>query len=406
MTSHRAETPPALARRTREVGESTTLAVAERAAKLRAQGVDVLSFAAGEPDFDTPEFIKKAAVDALAKGLTKYTPSSGIAPLRAAIAEKFKRDNGLEYDPAQILVSCGAKHSIFNTVQAIVNADDEAVVVAPYWTSYPDMVKIAGGRPVIVSTTEESGFKLDAARFAGAVTPRTKLLIHCSPVNPTGVVYARADLEAVARVAVERGLYVISDEVYEKMVYGKAAHISIASLGPEIAERTIVVNSCSKTYSMTGWRIGYAAGPRDVIDAAAKIQSQSTSNPTSISQYAALAAFQGDQSFLQGWIAEYRRRRDAIVREIRAIPGLTVADPEGAFYAFPRVSALFGRTWKGGTLKTSVDVADFLLDEARIAVVPGAAFGSDDHIRLSYATSMEKIVKGMYRMTQAIALLK
>jgi aspartate aminotransferase len=395
----------ALANRTREVSESSTLAVAERAAKLRAQGVDILSFAAGEPDFDTPEFIKKAAVDALAKGFTKYTPSSGIPPLRAAIAAKLKRDQGLAYDPSQVLVSCGAKHAIYNAMHAILDPGDEAVIAAPYWVSYPEMVKTADARPVIVPTREESGFKLDPARFAEAVTPKTRLLVHCSPVNPTGSVYTRAELEALAKIVVDRGLYVISDEVYEKLVFGATPHVSIGSLGPAMAERTILVNSCSKTYSMTGWRIGYAAGPRDVIDGAAKIQSQSTSNPTSIAQYAALAAFQGDASFLDGWIAEYRKRRDVIIRLIRAIPGLSVMEPEGAFYAFPRVSALFGRKSKSRTLATSVDVAEYLIDEARVAVVPGAGFGSDDHIRLSYATSMDKIMEGMARIAKAVQAL-
>ena len=404
MASHHA-TPHALASRTREVSESATLAVAEKAAQLRAQGVDILSFAAGEPDFDTPEFIKKAAVDALAKGLTKYTPSSGIPPLRAAIAEKLRCDQGLTYDPAQVLVSCGAKHAIYNALHAILDPGDEAIVSAPYWTSYPEMVKTADARPVVVPTTERSGFKLDPARLADAVTPRTRVLLHCSPVNPTGAVYTKAELEGLARVVVERGLYVISDEVYEKIVYGTTPHISIASLDPEINERTVVVNSCSKTYSMTGWRIGYAAGPRDVIDGAAKMQSQSTSNPTSIAQYAALAAFKGDQSFLAEWVAEFRRRRDAILRLIRAVPGLTAGEPDGAFYVFPRVSALFGKSWKGRTLRTSVDVAEFLLEEARIAVVPGAGFGADDYVRLSYATSMDKINEGMSRLTKAVQQL-
>ncbi|HKS16650.1 MAG TPA: pyridoxal phosphate-dependent aminotransferase [Planctomycetota bacterium] len=402
MTPRQAATPPALAGRTREVCESVTLAIAERAATLRAQGVDLVSFAAGEPDFDTPDFIKKAAIDALAKGYTKYTPSSGIPALRAAIADKLRRDQGLSFEPSQVLVSCGAKHSIYNAIHAILDPGDEAIVSSPYWTSYPEMVKTADARPVIVPTTEKSGFKLDPGRLEEALTPRTKLLIHGSPVNPTGGVYTKDELEGLARVVVERGLYVISDEVYEKMVYGSTPHVSIGSLGAAMAERTVVVNSCSKTYSMTGWRIGYAAGPRDLIDGAARIQSQATSNPTSIAQYAALAAFQGDQSFLAGWVAEYKRRRDAIVKLLRAIPGFSVVEPEGAFYAFPRVSGLYGRTCKGRALRNSVDVAEFLLDEARIAVVPGAGFGSDDHIRISYATSMEKITEGMRRLAKAI----
>jgi aspartate aminotransferase len=405
MSQPPAASVPALARRVLAVGESVTLAVAERAAKMRAQGVDVLSFAAGEPDFDTPDYIKKAAIEALAKGYTKYTPSSGIAPLRAAIAEKLRMDNGLDYDPTQVLVSCGAKHAIYNALHAILDPDDEAVVAAPYWTSYPEMVKTTGARPVIAPTSEAEGFKLTAAGLAAAITRRTKVFIHCSPCNPTGAVYTRAEQEALAAVAVERGLYVISDEVYEKIVYGGAAHVSIASLGREIADRTIVVNSCSKTYAMTGWRIGYAAGPLDAIEGAARIQSQATSNPNSIAQHAALAAMQGDHAFLGPWIAEYRKRRDTILAKLREIPGLAVMEPEGAFYVFPRVSGLYGRPLRGSTCRSSVEFAEFLLDEARIAVVPGAGFGSDDHVRISYATSMDKIVKGMYRMAAAIGQL-
>jgi len=391
-----------LSKRALAVEESATLAVAERAAKLRAQGVDVISFGAGEPDFDTPEFIKKAAIEGLAKGHTKYTPSSGIAPLRAAVADKFRRDQGLEYDPTQVLISCGAKHAIYNALHAILDPDDEAVIAAPYWTSYPEMVKTTGARPVIARTSEAGGFKLTAAELSAAITPRTKVFIHCSPGNPTGAVYTKSELEALAAVAVDRGLYVISDEVYEKLVYGKAEHLSIASLGHEIADLTIVVNSCSKTYAMTGWRIGYSAGPTDVIDAAARIQSQATSNPNSIAQDAALAALKSDHAFLPAWIAEYRKRRDTMVAKLREIPGITVREPEGAFYVFPRVSELYGRPLRGRTCRSSVEIAELLLEEARVAVVPGAGFGSDDHIRLSYATSMEKIVKGMYRMADVL----
>jgi len=405
MTTPRTSSRPSLARRTFEVEESTTLAVAERAARLKASGVDVVSFAAGEPDFDTPEHIKKAAVDALAKGYTKYTPSSGIPALRAAVAAKFRRDQGLDFDPAQVLISCGAKHAIYNAIHAILDPGDEAVVVAPYWTSYPEMVKTADARPIIVPTTESSGFKLAARDLAAAVTPRTKILIHCSPGNPTGGVYTRAELEAIARVVVNRGLFVISDEVYEKLTYGATPHISIATLGPDIRERTIVVNSCSKTYSMTGWRIGYSAGPPDVMAAAAKMQSQATSNPTSIAQHAAVAALQGDHAFLAPMVEEYRRRRDAIVARLRAMPGVSVVEPEGAFYVFPKVSALYGRRFRDRPVQNSTDLADLLLDEAHIAVVPGAGFGNDAHLRISYATSPAKITEGMHRMEQVLRAL-
>ena len=405
MVPPKTSSHPSLARRTVEVEESTTLAVAERAARLRASGIDVISFAAGEPDFDTPDHIKQAAVDAIAKGYTKYTPSSGIPALRAAVAAKFRRDQGLEFDPAQVLISCGAKHAIYNALHAILDPGDEAVVVAPYWTSYPEMVKTADARPIIIQTTESSGFKLAPRDLAAAVTPRTKVLIHCSPGNPTGSVYTRSELEAIARIVIHRGLFVISDEVYEKLTYGATPHISIVTLGPDIRERTIVVNSCSKTYSMTGWRIGYSAGPPDVMAAAAKMQSQATSNPTSIAQHAALAALQGDHAFLAPMVEEYRRRRDAIVARLRSMPGLSVVAPEGAFYVFPKVSAFYGRRFGDRPVQNSTDLADLLLDEAHIAVVPGAGFGNDAHLRISYATSLGKITEGMNRMEQVLRAL-
>src|SRR5258705_3215503 len=367
MTKPPAASGPTLARRALAVGESVTLAVAEKAARLKAQGIDILSFAAGAPDSDTPALIKKAAIEGLAKGHTKYTPSSGIAPLRAAVAEKLRKDNGLDYDPTQVLISCGAKHAIYNALHAILDPEDEAVIAAPYWTSYPEMVKTTGARPVIAQTSEAAGFKLTAADLSAAITRRTKVFIHCSPSNPTGAVYTKAELEALAAVAVDRGLYVISDEVYEKLVYGKTAHVSIASLGREIADLTIVVNSCSKTYAMTGWRIGYAAGPSDVIDGAARIQSQATSNPNSIAQDAALAALKSDHAFLPAWIAEDRKRRANIVAKLREIPGITVSEPEGAFYVFPRVSDLYGRSLRGRPCRSPVELAALLLAGARVA---------------------------------------
>ncbi|MBI4563087.1 MAG: pyridoxal phosphate-dependent aminotransferase [Planctomycetes bacterium] len=394
-----------ISRRARAVEESVTLAMTERAARLRAEGMEVLSFSAGEPDFETPEHIKQAAVEAMAKGYTRYTPSSGIPALRKAVAAKFRRDNGLDYEPAQVVISCGAKHAIFNAFLALLDPRDEVLIPSPYWTSYPEMVKSTGAKPVLVRGSEEASFKVAAKDLEAAVTPKTKLLIHCSPVNPTGAVYSRAELEAIAKVAVERGLWVISDEVYEKIVYGSTPHISIASLGPEIRERTVTVNSCSKTYSMTGWRIGYSAGPPEIMEAVAKIQSQSTSNPNSIAQYAAVAAFEGDQSFVAGWVAEYSRRRDVIVQRLQAIPGLSLSVPEGAFYAFPRVSALFGRRHGKKKIRNSAGMADLLLDEGHVAVVPGEGFGSDAHIRLSYATSMDCIQKGMDRLEEVVRSL-
>jgi aspartate aminotransferase len=405
---------PLLSRRASEVEESVTLAMTEKANQMRAQGIDVISFSAGEPDFDTPEHIKKAAIDALAKGYTKYTAATGLPALRKAIAAKFLRDNGLSYDPAQIVVSCGAKHSIYNVLQAVLEEGDEAIIPAPYWVSYPAMVKCAGATPVIVPTTEAEGFKLRPERLREAITPRTKLLILCSPSNPTGAVYAAEELRALADVAIEKDLLVLSDEIYEKLCYG-VPFASIAVARPEMKDRTIVINGASKAYSMTGWRIGYAAGPREILAAVGRMQSQSTSNATSIAQYAALAALEGDQSCVETMRREYARRRDYIVSRLRAIPGLTCAEPHGAFYVFPRVAALYGKRCGGRSasagaaadrpLSGSVAFAEALLEKAHIATVPGSGFGNDEHIRLSYATSMEKIQAGLDRLEKFVRSL-
>lgn len=395
-----------LSRRALAVEESATLAVSEKAARLRAQGVDVVSFGAGEPDFDTPEHIKRAATDALAKGYTKYTASSGILPLRKAAAEKIRRDQGLDYAPEQVLISCGAKHSIFNALHALLDPEDEALIPSPYWTSYPEMVKTTGARPVILPTTEEQGFKLTPAALEAAVTPRTKLLIHCSPSNPTGAVYTPEETRALAEVIVRRDLWVISDEVYEKMIYGGRRHASMAAAGGGILDRTIVVHSCSKTYAMTGWRLGFAAGPREVIDGAARIQGQATSNPASVSQYAALAALEGDQSCISTMMQEYARRREIVLKRLRTLPGVSVVEPDGAFFAFPRVDAHYGRRHRGKRISSSFDLCTLLLDHALVAFVPGAAFGDDRFIRMSYATSMEKIAQGLDRLERFLRELE
>lgn len=393
-----------LSRRASQVEESVTLAMTEKANQMRARGVDVISFSAGEPDFDTPEHIKKAALEALAKGYTKYTAATGLPALRKAVAAKFLRDNSLSYDPSQIVVSCGAKHSIYNVLQAVLEEGDEAIIPAPYWVSYPEMVKCAGASPVIVPTTEAEGFKLRPDRLRAAVTPRTKLLILCSPSNPTGAVYTAEELRALADVAVEKDLLVLSDEIYEKLCYG-VPFASIAAARPEMMERTVVVNGASKAYSMTGWRIGYAAGPREIMAAVGRMQSQSTSNATSIAQYAALAALEGDQSCVETMRREYARRRDAVVARLRAMPGITCAEPHGAFYVFPRVAALYGKRGEGRPVSGSVAFAEALLEKAHIAVVPGSGFGNDEHIRLSYATSMEKIQAGLDRLEKFVRSL-
>jgi aspartate aminotransferase len=394
-----------LADRMKTLAPSPTLAMQARAKAMRAQGIDVISFGAGEPDFDTPQRIKDAAVRALQDGQTKYTEVGGVPELRAAVCRKLKRDNGLEYAPDDVTVSCGAKHTLFNIVMALVNPGDEVLIPSPYWVSYPEQVRLVGGVPVAVPTHERDGFDLDPAELRAAVTARTKMIILDSPGNPTGAVFSRDALARVAELAVERDLWVVSDECYESLTYD-GRHVSIASLGAEVQARTIVVNTCSKAYAMTGWRVGYAAGPRAVIKAMTDVQSQVTSNPTSIAQWAAVEALSGPQDDVAKMAGEFDRRRRAIIGRLNAIPGVSCVMPKGAFYAFPNVSGLFGRRARGGMLRGSADVCAFLLDEARIATVAGVDFGSDAHIRLSYATGLETIEEGLSRMADAIRTLR
>ncbi|HKZ05822.1 MAG TPA: pyridoxal phosphate-dependent aminotransferase [Methylomirabilota bacterium] len=393
-----------LADRLKTLVPSATLAMNAKARAMRAQGVDVISFSVGEPDFDTPARIKDAAVRALEKGQTKYTEVGGIAELRAAVCHKLKRDHGLEYSPDEVTVSCGAKHTLYNVVMALVNPGDEVLIPSPYWVSYPEQVRLLGGVPVAVETHEATGFDLDPAAVRRAVTEKTKLIILDSPGNPTGAVFSPAALEEVGRLAVERGLWLVSDECYEALTY-EGRHVSTASLSPEIKARTILVNTCSKAYAMTGWRIGYAAGPKAIIRAMTDIQSQVTSNPASVAQWAAVEALSGPQDEIAKMVGEFDRRRRAIIDLLNAIPGVHCATPKGAFYAFPNVSGLFGKRWKGGVIKGSVDVCTFLLEEARIACVAGEDFGSDAHIRISYATGIETIREGMRRMDASVRAL-
>jgi len=398
-----------LADRLKTLAPSSTLAVQAKARELRRRGVDVISFGAGEPDFDTPERIKQAAIQAMRRGQTKYTEVGGVPELRAAVCAKFKRDNGLTYEPADVLVSCGAKHTLFNLAVAMLNPGDEVLVPSPFWVSYPEQTRLVGAVPVAVPTSETTGFDLDPERLRAAVTPRTKVIVLNSPNNPTGAVFSPASLAAVAKLALERDLFVVSDECYEALTF-EGRHASIAALGPEIKARTLVVNTCSKAYAMTGWRIGFAAGPRELIAAMTDIQSQVTSNPSSIAQWAAVEALIGPQDEVAKMAGEFDRRRRLIVQGLNALPGVSCVMPRGAFYVFANVSRLFGRTWKtaGGTtttLKSSLDVTAFLLEEARVAVVPGLDFGSDDHVRLSYATSDALISEGLERMQAAIATL-
>ncbi len=398
-----------LADRLKTLAPSSTLAVQAKARELRRRGVDVISFGAGEPDFDTPERIKEAAIQAMRRGQTKYTEVGGVPELRAAVCAKFKRDNGLAYEPADVLVSCGAKHTLFNLAVAMLNPGDEVLVPSPYWVSYPEQTRLVGAVPVAVPTSEATGFDLDPERLRAAVTPRTRVIILNSPNNPTGAVFSPASLAAVAKLALERDLFVVSDECYEALTF-EGRHASIAALGPEIKARTLVVNTCSKAYAMTGWRIGFAAGPRELIAAMTDVQSQVTSNPSSIAQWAAVEALIGPQDEVAKMAGEFDRRRRLIVQGLNALPGVSCVMPKGAFYVFANVSRLFGRTWKsaeGATtaLAGSADVAAFLLEEARAAVVPGLDFGSDDHVRLSYATSDALITEGLARMAAALARL-
>ena len=394
-----------LADRLKTLAPSSTLAVQARAKALRASGVDVISFGAGEPDFDTPTHIKDAAVRAMQAGQTKYTEVPGIPELRAAICAKFRRDTGLDYEPADVLVSCGAKHALFNLAVAVLNPGDEVLVPSPYWVSYPEQVRLLGAVPVAVSTDEATGFDLDPGRLRAAVTARTRLIVVNSPNNPTGAVFSPATLETVARLAVERGLWVVSDECYEALTF-EGRHVSIAAFGGDVKARTIVVNTCSKAYAMTGWRIGYAAGPRGVIRAMTDVQSQVTSNPSSIAQWAAVEALAGPQDEVAKMAGEFDRRRRLIIEGLNAVPGVSCVMPRGAFYAFANISGLLGKTPPGGDpLRGSADVAAFLLDHARIAVVPGLDFGSDAHVRFSYATSAELIGEGLARMARAVRTL-
>ena len=394
-----------LAERTKLVKPSVTLAIAAKAGKLRAEGIDVVNFSAGEPDFDTPERIKAAAVDALRQGLTKYTDVKGIEPLREAIGEKYRREHDLLYRKEDILVSCGAKHSVYNVLQAVIDPGDEVLIPAPYWVSYSDMALLAGGVPRLIPAGEASGFRIKPEQLESALTPRARIFILNSPCNPTGASYSRNELLALADILEKHDCLILADDIYEKIIYDGFQVHNIVTLRPALRDRTIIVNGVSKTYAMTGWRIGYALGPTDVIAAAGKIQSQSTSNPTSIAQAAALEAIRGPQDEVAIMVREFHKRRDVIVDRLNAVDGITCQKPQGAFYVFPNVGGLLNKVGLGKKLVSPCDVADYLLEEAKVAVVPGEDFGSNEHIRFSYATSVEDIEKGCSRIRAAIQKL-
>ncbi|AEG14885.1 Aspartate transaminase [Desulfofundulus kuznetsovii DSM 6115] len=389
-----------LADRVKNISPSPTLAIDARAKKMIAAGEKVINFGAGEPDFDTPEHIKEAAMAAIRKGMTKYTPVGGTMELKKAIIQKLKADNGLEYTPEQIVVSVGAKHSLYNAMMVLLQPGDEVILPAPYWVTYLEQIKLAGAVPVIVQTRQENGFKLTAEELLSVVSPRTKMVIINSPGNPTGAVYAKEELVELGKVIEDRGLVVISDEIYEKLIYDGCEHVSIASLSPALKEQTVVINGMSKAYAMTGWRIGYAAAPTEVARAMVDLQSHSTSNPTSVAQAASVAALTGTQEPLREMVAEFRRRRDYMLQRLNAIPGISCNTPSGAFYVFPSMGRYIGRQYKGRQINGASDLASLLLDEVKVAVVPGVAFGDDRCFRLSYATSMENIVEGLNRIEQ------
>jgi aspartate aminotransferase len=394
-----------ISQRARNLVPSATLAIGAKARQMQADGIDIIGFAQGEPDFDTPIHIKEAAIQAARDGFTKYTATGGINELKDAVATKLKRDNGLVFTRNQVLVSCGGKHSLYNVFQALLDPGDEVIIPAPYWVSFPEQVKLCDAKPVIVHTSESQGFRLNRQILEPAVTTRTKIVVLNSPSNPTGAALNRSELEGIAALAVERGISIVSDETYEALVYDGYQHVSIASLNDAVYARTIVVNSMSKTYAMTGWRIGYAAGPAEVIKAMDGLQGQMTSNPTSFAQRGAVAALIGPQEPSHRMREEFAKRRRYIADRLNAMPGVRCHSPEGAFYVFPNVSALYRKQYNGKAITSSTEFSAFLLDAARIAVVPGVEFGNDKHIRISYATSMTNIEKGMDRMSEAVKAL-
>jgi aspartate aminotransferase len=391
-----------LASRVSTIKPSPTLAITAKANALKAEGRDVIGFGAGEPDFDTPNRIKMAAVKALEEGFTKYTPVDGIVELKDAIIDKLSRDNKLTYDRSEIVVSCGAKHTLYNITQVLFEDGDEVIIPSPYWVSYMDMVLLSGAKPVILRTTEAQGFKISPDQLKTAITRNTKAIIINSPSNPAGVVYTASELAAFAKIISGKDVIVISDDIYEKIIYDGRPFTNIASFSEELKNKTIVVNGVSKAYSMTGWRIGYAAGPEQIIKAITKLQSQNTSNPTSISQRAAVEALNGNQESVGEMVEEFRRRRNVIVERLNAIPGVICMLPHGSFYVFPDISSLFGRSYGGQVISNSSDFTAYLLDRVNVAVIPGVDFGHDDHIRLSYATSLENIEEGLKRIDSAV----
>lgn len=395
-----------LSRKIDAVKPSPTLALDAKAKSMKASGVDVVNFGVGEPDFDTPDNIKEAAIRAIRDGFTKYTPVGGTEDLKKAVLEKFHNDNGIRYEPNEVIVSCGAKHSLYNIACALFDPGDEVLIPAPYWVSYPDQALLNSAVPVIIDTEEKDSFSVSPERISSSLTSKTKALILNSPSNPTGLGYDRKCLESIAELALKHDFYVISDEIYEKLVYDSFEHVSIASLGADIKQKVITVNGLSKSHAMTGWRIGFAAGPQEIIKAMTKVQSQSTSNPTSIAQKAAVEALTGSQDFIKRMVAEFDNRRTFSVNRLNNMPSVSCVNPVGAFYVFPNVSTCYGKKYNGKPINTSFDLSGYLLENANVAAVPGGAFGADSFIRISYATSLDTIRKGLERIEEALKNLQ
>ncbi len=395
-----------LSKKGQKINSSLTLAISAKAKELKAEGYDVIGFGAGEPDFNTPDFISKAGKEAIDRGFTNYTPAAGTNELKKAVQNKFMEDNQLKYDLDQIIISNGAKHCLFNTFQAILNPGDEVIIPLPYWVSYPETVKLGGGVPVFIKAREENNFKVDIDDLKNIITDDTKALILNSPNNPTGCVYDKSELKEIAEIAVKNDFYVVSDEIYEEIIYDDREHISIATLGDEIKERTIVVNGMSKAYAMTGWRIGFAAGPADVISIMSNIQSHATSNPNSIAQYASTVGLNGAKDEIYKMVSAFKERRDYMVDTINKMPEVSCDKPQGAFYVMLNIKNLIGKQHGNKKIEGSMDFANKLLDEEKVAVVPGKAFGIDDFIRLSYATSLAEIKVGLDRIDKFIKEMK
>ncbi len=393
---------PMLSQRIKNIKSSPTVKMAAQAIALKESGQDIIDFSVGEPDFPTPQHIKQAAIEALEQDYTKYTANAGLLEFRQAVCAKLQRENNLHYSPEQILISSGAKHALFNIMLSVIEKGDEVIIPVPYWGSYPEIVRLADGIPVIAETHEADGFHLPAEELQQKITPKTRAFVLCNPVNPTGAAYSQAQLLELAAVLEDRDIFIITDEIYEKLLFDKMEFHSFAEILPSAKERIVIINGLSKAFAMTGWRIGYAAGPQKIIEAASKLQSHSTSAASTISQYAAIAALNGPQTEMEQMVAEFQRRRDFIVKELNMIPGLSCNPPQGAFYVFLNISFFLGKKYKGTVLNNSTDFANFLLKEAGTVVVPGSGFGADDFIRISYSVSMQTLTEGLRRIASSL----